>query len=672
VFGQFRLRELIAVLVIGGLGAAALAPAVGRSREAARERQCGENLRAIGVALRQYHDAQGLLPPAAVWEPGTLNALLLYEVKRFDRTVHQNWAQLLLPFLGRSDVAAKFDGSQPVMAASNREGRMTRVPEFVCPTDGFNNSKNLYGFQPWDDQPPLAEFARGNYAINGGSHSIKYPPQSTTQPRGESMQMVVDHESRHFKAIGTGVAGINHSFRLSDFANGQGTLAAVDEVRVGVHPLDMRGVWALGHIGSSITWAHGVVGDAGGPNNQYDRSDDIFDCGRIHKALGSERLEELGMPCCWYIDLSQEATARSQHPGGVHVLFLDGTARFVPDEVDGGLWHVMHSRDTPAEVLAEMEAGFDAATDSLPTAGAMRESQSGPRKTLSQNQDGGPTRAETRLSHPTQPDGLPAPAETRLSHPTPPVATCTNSIGMQFVAVPAGRFTMGVPDIGNSEPAPPECPPHEVRITRPLWLGQHEVTQAQYLAVMGSNPSRHLPRDTNTRSTGDFPVENVTWYDAAEFCNRLTDLAEEKWQGRRYRLPTEAEWEYACRSGKSEPYHWNPRRPSDDNSGEAAGIEPPLPLVKIGSYPANDFGLYDMRGNVWEWCANWFEQTYYSRSPVDDPQGPENGYLKVVRGGDWIFVGEVCRINYPIMSPWQRSPFVGFRVICEVEPKVVE
>ena len=92
---------------------------------------------------------------------------------------------------------------------------------------------------------------------------------------------------------------------------------------------------------------------------------------------------------------------------------------------------------------------------------------------------------------------------------------------------------------------------------------------------------------------------------------------------------------------------------------------PPLPGVKVGSYPANEFGLHDMRGNVWEWCADWFDRGYYSRSPRDDPQGPAAGYLKVVRGGDWIFVGEVCRINYPIMSPWQRSPFVGFRVVCE-------
>lgn len=223
----------------------------------------------------------------------------------------------------------------------------------------------------------------------------------------------------------------------------------------------------------------------------------------------------------------------------------------------------------------------------------------------------------------------------------------------------------GTPDEGNSESAPPECPPHEVTITRNFWLGAYEVTQAQFQVVLERNPSGQVPDVTVVESTDDFPVEDASWYDAVEFCERLSELPDEKAERRRYRLPTEAEWEYACRSGKSEPYRWALRRQPSEKSGEAAGIVPDLPLTKIGSYQSNEFGLFDMRDNVWEWCADWFDRTYYSRSPRDDPQGPAKGYLKVVRGGDWVFVGEVCRINYPIMSPWQRSPFVGFRVVCE-------
>lgn len=621
----FRLRDLAALLVVAGLAGAALAPAIARSREAARRRQCADNLRAIGLALRHYHDAQGTLPPAAVWRPAESSSLMLYEVKRFDRTVYENWAQLLLPHLGRDDVAAKFDRALPVMHAANAEARMTRIAEFVCPTDGFNGTHNPYGFQPWDDRPPLAEFARGNYAINGGSHSIKRGPESTVQPRGERLQIVLDHERRRFEAIGTGVAGINRCFRLSEFTNGQSTLVAVDEIRAGVHPLDMRGVWALGHIGSSITWAHGVVGDAGGPNNQWDRSDDIFDCGRVHKALGTDRLAALGMPCCSYIDLSQEATARSQHPGGVHVLFLDGAVRFVRDEVDRGLWHVMHSRETPAELLADLDSAVNddqPPPDAQVPRAAMREPELGDR--------------------------------------------LTNSIGMRFAGIPAGTFTMGVQDRGNDQQPPRECPPHEVTITHGFWLGECEVTQGQFQEVMGRNPSAYATDASDAESTDDFPVEQVTWHDAVAFCERLSELDQEKAAGRSYRLPTEAEWEYACRSSTSEPYTWSARRAAGDDSGEAAGIEPALPVTKVGSYRPNSLGLYDMRGNVWEWCGDWFDRAYYLRSPKSDPQGPATGYLKVVRGGDWVFVGEICPINYPIMSPSQSSPFVGFRVVCEV------
>ncbi|MGH7134806.1 MAG: SUMF1/EgtB/PvdO family nonheme iron enzyme, partial [Pirellulales bacterium] len=325
------------------------------------------------------------------------------------------------------------------------------------------------------------------------------------------------------------------------------------------------------------------------------------------------------MPCAWYIDQSQEATARSQHPGGVHVLLLDGAARFVRDDVDPGLWQVMHSRETPAEVLEGLEselAGASAAQVELP-------------------------------AHLRVPLALGGPAAEE---------TLANSLGMRFVALPAGTFTMGVPDVGNDEPAPPECPPHEVTISRAFWMGVHEVTQRQYQSVMGTNASQHSPDAAGAESKDDFPVENVTWHEAQEFCRRLGDLPEETAAHRQYRLPTEAEWEYASRSGKSEPYHWTLRREPGGTSGEAAGIEPPLPVTEVGSYAANEFGLFDMRGNVWEWCADWFDRSYYGRSPRIDPQGPAKGYLKVVRGSDWIFVGEVCRINYPIMSPWQKSP----------------
>ncbi|HET6882444.1 MAG TPA: formylglycine-generating enzyme family protein [Pirellulales bacterium] len=285
----------------------------------------------------------------------------------------------------------------------------------------------------------------------------------------------------------------------------------------------------------------------------------------------------------------------------------------------------MHSRETPADLLADLDSAVDEVQpppDARDRSVAAREPELGDR--------------------------------------------LTNSIGMRFVGIPRGTFTMGVKDRGNSLRPPPGCPPHEVTITRGFWLGECEATQGQFQEIMGRNPSAYSAAARAAESANDFPVEQVTWHDAVAFCERLSDREQEKAAGRSYRLPTEAEWEYACRSGTSEPYTWSAQRAADDNSGDAAGIEPPLPVTKVGSYRPNSLGLYDMRGNVWEWCGDWFDRTYYLCSPKSDPQGPATGYLKVVRGGDWIFVGEICPINYPIMSPSQASPFVGFRVVCEV------
>jgi formylglycine-generating enzyme required for sulfatase activity len=198
-----------------------------------------------------------------------------------------------------------------------------------------------------------------------------------------------------------------------------------------------------------------------------------------------------------------------------------------------------------------------------------------------------------------------------------------------------------------------------VIVSKAFWLGQHEVTQKQFLEVLQRNPSRHTGTDTD-----DFPVDSVTWNDAAEFCRKLSDRSDEKSAGRVYRLPTEAEWEYACRSGSALPYIWTQTRQDDDSSGENSGMRPSLPITGVGSYKPNSFGLYDMRGNVWEWTADWFDREYYRRSPTEDPQGPARGFIKVVRGSDWTFIGETCRINYPMMPPWKSSQFVGFRVVC--------
>lgn len=230
--------------------------------------------------------------------------------------------------------------------------------------------------------------------------------------------------------------------------------------------------------------------------------------------------------------------------------------------------------------------------------------------------------------------------------------------------IPAGEFEMGFPDVGSTSRLPAETPVHRVKLTKPYFMSACEITNDQFLNITENMQS---PANDNHKESGNFPVTNISWDEANSFCERLSLRAEENRAGRSYRLPTEAEWEYACRSGKSVPYSWSESRLPDDESGEAAGIEPPLPLTQVGTYSANSFGLFDMRGNAWEWTSDWYQRDYYSHSSEVNPTGPTTGIFKVIRGSDWRFVGEKCFIDYPTMPPWKTNPIVGFRVVCEID-----
>ena len=168
------------------------------------------------------------------------------------------------------------------------------------------------------------------------------------------------------------------------------------------------------------------------------------------------------------------------------------------------------------------------------------------------------------------------------------------------------------------------------------------------------------------------PVEQVSWEDAQTFLKKLSERPEEVKAGRKYRLPTEAEWEYACRGGASSPspFHFGASlssRQANFNGnypygGAAKGdyLECPCP---VGSYQPNGFGLYDMHGNVWEWCADWYGKDYYATSPAKDPSGPAGGSVRVSRGGCWCDFGQVCRSAYRAgFTPAHRGSNLGFRV----------
>jgi formylglycine-generating enzyme required for sulfatase activity len=279
----------------------------------------------------------------------------------------------------------------------------------------------------------------------------------------------------------------------------------------------------------------------------------------------------------------------------------------------------------------------------------------------------------------------------------------TNSIGMKLVLIPAGEFKMGSGESAeataaffnktygagalavlflgvNSEKAKDfkqEHPQHRVRITKPFYLGAYDVTRGQFRQFVadtryktdaekgkeegktpgpdGWNPEKetwennekYSWRNVGFEQTDEHPVGNVSWNDAVAFCKWLS-----RKEGKTYRLPTEAEWEYACRAGTTTRYysgddpetlakvgnvadaaarakfHWEGGIKASDGYAFSA---------PVGSFSPNAFGLYDMHGNVFQWCSDWYSEDYYAKSPVDDPTGPDSGDLRVRRGGNWWF-----------------------------------
>ena len=205
---------------------------------------------------------------------------------------------------------------------------------------------------------------------------------------------------------------------------------------------------------------------------------------------------------------------------------------------------------------------------------------------------------------------------------------------------------MGAPDkIGSDD----EHPLHPVQVD-PFWMGKFEVTQEQYEAVMGNNPShfKGLRR----------PVESVSWRDAAEFCRRFSMR-----HGVSARLPSEAEWEYAARGGSGSMHFWEEGREGsyawyNANSGE--GTHP------VGLKMPNPWGLHDTAGNVWEWCMDWYDRNYYSTSPSANPRGPLLGNFRVLRGGSWDLPVYFLRLPHRERnSPSNWNNVLGFRVLVE-------
>lgn len=231
------------------------------------------------------------------------------------------------------------------------------------------------------------------------------------------------------------------------------------------------------------------------------------------------------------------------------------------------------------------------------------------------------------------------------------------ALSFHFQYIPSGTFIMGSP-AEEAMRGKDEGPQHEVAITKGLYLGTYEVTQAQWEQVMGENPAVFQSLEKSSRH----PVEFVSWNDCQEFISQLNAMGKGT-----FRLPTEAEWEYACRAGTQSPYYWGDKMKQNGSSDYAwANSRSFAQTHTVGSKQPNAWGLYDMSGNVWEWCQDWFD-SYPSESQTN-PRGPEEGKMKVFRGGSWYDFYESHRsANRHKHAPDEQYAAIGLRLVWEAE-----
>jgi len=234
-----------------------------------------------------------------------------------------------------------------------------------------------------------------------------------------------------------------------------------------------------------------------------------------------------------------------------------------------------------------------------------------------------------------------------------PAKYVTNSAGMKFVWISAGSFQMG--STGKEKGRGDDEIHHQVTFTKGFYLSVHPVTQAQWQTVMGTNPS-HFKGDK-------LPVESVSWHDCQAFCKKLREKDNSE-----YRLPTEAEWEYAARAGTTTPFHFGSTLSTELANYNGGFVYGPgkkgvyrEKTTPVGSFLANTWGLHDMHGNVWQWCHDWHGGL--PGQATVDPQGPKAGKNRILRGGSWGSHPVFCRsANRNFADPDERTEYYGFRV----------
>lgn len=230
-----------------------------------------------------------------------------------------------------------------------------------------------------------------------------------------------------------------------------------------------------------------------------------------------------------------------------------------------------------------------------------------------------------------------------------------SNISFNMLPIAGGEFTMGASldedELDYTEDD--ELPVHNVTVSD-FYIGEIEVTQSLWEVVMGSNPSSHVGKN--------FPVENVSWEDCQLFINKLNEILSSKLEGNKFSLPTEAEWEYAARGGqKSLGFRYS----GSNNVNEIAWYKDNSfnSTQPTAQKKANELGLYDMIGNVSEWCLDWYDYDYYKNSPSVNPYGPSKGDKRVVRGSCWDYRAKSCRLSFRwMLEPNSFDSYTGFRL----------
>jgi prepilin-type N-terminal cleavage/methylation domain-containing protein len=317
----FTLVELLVVIAIIGILVALLLPAVQSAREAARRMQCQNNMKQLGLALHNYHDAVNTFPPSSIWNnPAQIETLN-------NANLGPNWVIMILPYMEQQGLYDSFNFTQGIPHANNMIPRSTRISSMLCPSDGFNN-RPFNGTANSGTSNLGDNWARGNYGANACMGFM-------TRTQHGANSGATDSSESWKNPLRRGVMGANVSLSIGEIKDGTSNTILCAELRAGVVPFDSRGVWAMSGGCPSAMWAHGNVGDCNGPNAPHLNADDLLVCDAVRSQVGGgEKLQEMGMPCSAGSRPNYQQTARSQHAAGVYTVFGDGSVRFISDFIN--------------------------------------------------------------------------------------------------------------------------------------------------------------------------------------------------------------------------------------------------------------------------------------------------------------------------------------------------